>query len=131
MTSKKNHWGIFVSRVYSVLFVIILSMTIARAQEPLVIKPGSCSSLIKTTNSLAHYQSELLLAQARFNLHCGKTPRFHAYDESTCNAVETKIEAMQKVLSVCAPLVQSTAGANAAALITEPVSPPPFKPSGG
>jgi hypothetical protein len=135
MTSKTNHWGIFVSRVFSVLFLVILSIAVARAQEPLVIKPESCSSLFKTANSFAHHQSELLLAQARYNLHCGETPRFHAYDESTCNALETKIEAMQKVLSVCAPLVQSTAGANAAgaaaAVITEPVSPPPFKSNDG
>lgn len=127
MTSKKNHLGIFVRRVYSVLFVIILSMTIARAQEPLVNKPGSCSSLIKTTNSLAHYQSELLLAKASSSLRCGKTPRFHAYDESTCNALETKIEAMQKVLSVCAPLVQKNLGTDVAA---KPVSPPLLKSNG-
>jgi hypothetical protein len=106
--------GDFVRRVFSVLFIVILSMAVAKAQEPLVIKPDTCSSLIKTANSLAHHQSELLLAQARFDLHCGKAPRFHAYDLSTCNELEAKIAVMQKVLSVCAPLVQTSLGAVAA-----------------
>ena len=118
-------------RVFSVLFLVILSIAATRAQEPLVIKPESCSSLFKTENSFAHLQSQLLLTQARDNLHCGETPRFHAYDESACNKLETEIAVMKKVLSVCAPLVQISSGANAAAVIAEPVNPPPFKPSGG
>lgn len=70
-------------------------------------------------------------------MHCGNEPRFHAYQESKCTELEDNIATMKKVLSVCAPLVQTSIGAAAAgagaaaAVSTEPVSPPPFKSSGG